>query len=43
MYEMDQYCNSFSLLDPWENVDLSGSPLGCARRISPAVARFRGA
>ena len=23
-----KYCNSFSLLDPWENVDLSSSPLG---------------
>ena len=26
-----------------ENVDISGSPLGCARRIPPAVACFRGA
>ena len=40
MYEMDLYCNSFSLLDPWENVDLSGSPLACAQRIPPAVACF---
>ena len=26
-----------------KNVDLSGSPLGCARRILPVVACFRGA
>ena len=40
---MDKYCNSFSLLDPWENVDLSGSPLGCARRLLIVVACFQGA
>ena len=41
MYEMNLYCNLFPLLDPWENVDLSGSPLGCARQIPLAVAAFR--
>ena len=43
MYEMGKYYNLFSLLDPWENVDLLGSPLGCARWILAAVACFRGA
>ena len=43
MYEMDMYCNSFSLLDPWEKCGSFGFSLGCARWIPPAVACFRGA
>ena len=28
MYEMDKYCNSFSLLDPWEKCGSFGFSLG---------------
>ena len=43
MYEMDKYSNHSHYWILGKNVDLLGSPLGCARRIPPVVACFRGA
>ena len=42
-YEMDLYCNSFSLLDPWEKCGSFGFSLGVCPTDTVAVACFRGA
>ena len=43
MYEMDLYCNSFSLLDPWEKCGSFRFSLGVYSTDTAAVTRFRGA
>ena len=43
MYEMDLYCNSFSLLDPWEKCGSFEFSLGVCPTNTTVVTRFRGA
>ena len=42
MYEMDKYCNSFSLLDPWEKCGSFGfSPRVCPTDIARSSLLLR--
>ena len=42
MYEMDKYCNSFSLLDPWKKCGSFGFFLVVCPMDTAVVACFRG-